>query len=375
MKIGIDARMFLNPKTGVGQYVANLLRAFAEVGPENEYYLYAPRPFKLSLPEGPFYMRIIPSRRSLWWMQVVLPRFLVQDGIDLYWGGNYAVPFLPRRIKKVVTLHDFVYKKYPGTLPVRTALHLRVALPLYLRSCHHVLVPSQNTAIDLQETYRFPGEKITVVHLAAGSAFFNKMEEKEVQDVLAKYNLSKGYLLYVGAVEPRKGVDTILKTLGVYRERNSECPFLVIAGPLGWKTKKIVSLVSELDLEKTVRFLGYVPDEDLPALYKGASIFLYPSLYEGFGLPVVEAMASGVPVITSRAASLPEVAGDAALFVNPGDEKELSMQLEKLLQDPVLRQEMGRKGKAQAERFSWLQTAKKTLQVFNAVYSCVTREQ
>lgn len=367
VKIGVNAAMLIAAKTGIGHYVASLLEALSEVDTENEYYLYAPRPFNVPNLKESFKVRVIPARHTLWWSQKMLPQALVEDKIELFWGGNYSLPLWPEHIKKVVTIHDFVYFRYPKTLPFRINIHLRTAMPLYLRKAHHVLADSHNTAEDLQQIYGFPEHRITVAHLAARPEFFQETEEKRVEEVLSRYNLSRGYMLFVGTVEPRKGVDTILKALAAYKKKTGSRVQLVIVGQTGWKVKEIPGLVQQLSLQESVRFLDYVETAELPQLYKGASLFVYPSLYEGFGLPVLEAMASGVPVITSNTSSLPEVAGEAAIYVDPGDVQGLCTQMEKVLQDKVLQRRLSNMGQTQASDFSWRMTAEKTLQVFHKV--------
>lgn len=367
MRIGVDARALVGEKAGIGHYIAALLGILGEIDCGNEYYLYSPRPFETDWSQGSFRKRVIPARRTLWWVQKTLPRALVEDKIDLFWGGNYSIPLWPEQVKKVVTVHDLVFHKHPRTLPLRRLVHLRAALPVYVRRAHRILVVSKHTAQDLREIYGVPPDKIVVTHLAARSEFSETIAEEAVEAVLEKYGLPRGYLLYVGTVEPRKGVDTILKALALYRKRKGKSTLLVVAGLIGWKASFIEDLVEQLSLEESVRFLHYVPDTDLPALYRGASVFLYPSLYEGFGLPVLEAMASGVPVITSRVAALPEVGGAAALYIEPGDADCLTVHLEKLLADPGLREQLSEAGRKRAALFSWRDTAYRTLKVFKEV--------
>ncbi|UNC93605.1 glycosyltransferase family 4 protein [Candidatus Contubernalis alkaliaceticus] len=365
VKIGVNAAMLSTAKTGIGHYAASLLQALHEVDKENEYYLYSPRPFEASEFKESFHLRVIPSRRTLWWFQKILPQALVQDKIQLFWGGNYSLPLWPKHIKKVVTVHDFVYYKYPKTLPFRINAHLKAAMPLYLKKAHHVLTISHNTARDLVQFYGYPEHKTTVIHLAARGEFFQEPRQNIIEKVLARHSLSPGYMLFVGTVEPRKGVDTILKAFAAYKKKSGTRLLLVIVGQTGWKVQDIPLLIQQLSLQDSVRFLHYVDTEELPILYRGASLFVYPSLYEGFGLPVLEAMASGVPVITSNVSSLPEVAGEAALYVEPGDVQGLCTQMERVLSDKLLQQKLKKLGKAQAQGFSWQKTAEKTLQVFH----------
>ncbi|MDF2523229.1 MAG: mshA 3 [Clostridiales bacterium] len=368
MKIGVDARFLAATKSGVGYYVSSILEQLAEIDKKNEYYLYSNCSLGniFSNSRFPnFHHRIAESSYANWWLQMIVPGLLEQDEIDVFWGGGFVLPIRGSRVKKVVTIHDFVFARFPDMLPARQVLHLKFGVPVYVSKADHVLVDSESTARDLRQLCNYPADKITVAHLAARETFFTSLTKPQIDNVLLKYKLSPGYLLFVGTIEPRKGVDTILKALALYKQRNGETPNFVAVGQIGWKVKQIPELVKQLGLEANVRFLEYVPDEDLPALYQGAKLLVYPSLYEGFGLPVAEAMASGLPVITSNASSLPEVGGDAAMFVSPGNEEELATALERIRNNPELLNEMVEKGYRQVCRFSWRQTAEKTLAVFN----------
>jgi len=367
LKIGVDVRPLASSKTGIGHYVYNVLEELAEIDPYNEYFLYSHLPVKGNLPDFYRHVCFSQTKKSHYWLQTQLPFRLFKDKIDLFWGGGYAAPMVGpaiHRWKTVITVHDLVYQRYPETLPWKPGIHMRWCLPSYMRVADRIIADSENTARDIETFHGRLRNKVTVIPLAASKRFFEERNDDAVQRVLSQYGLKPGYLLYVGTIEPRKGVDTILRALAQLQDRGVATPQLVLAGKAGWKTEGIMALPQSLGLQGLVHFLDYVADDDLPAIYKGATLFLYPSLYEGFGLPVLEAMASGTPVITSRAASLPEVAGDAAVYVDAGDVAGLGRMIEECLSNVVLRERLKKTGRIQAEKFSWRKTAERTLELF-----------
>lgn len=367
MKIGVDASMLTRPKFGIGHYVTSLLPHLQSLQADWQFVLYANAPLSETVVPKSFKLSVKNNRIRPLWMQTDLARQLSADKPHLFWGGNYALPLLPRRLKKVVTIHDFVFRRYPETLPLSTVKHLGLMMPLYLRSADHVLVDSQNTAKDLHEYYSYPENQVTVTELAARYEFFIDQKPDDLADTLSKYGLKSGYLLYVGTVEPRKGLVTIFEALSIYREKYRTCPVMVIVGKFGWKTEEILSALERLSLENSVIFLDYVVDSDLPALYRGAALFIYPSFYEGFGLPILEAMASGLPVITTTSSSLPEVGGSVAQYFEAGDAGKLAVLIETVLSDQTMQKELALKGRARAREFSWQQSARQVVAVFKQV--------
>lgn len=367
MRIGVDARPLVAARTGIGHYVYNILEQLAEVDTRNEYFLYSHRPVPGELPDFYRHVRAAGTNKSHFWLQTSLPVWMRQDRIDLFWGGGYAAPLLGpaiRQWKTVVTVHDLVCRRYPETLPWKLGTHMRLGIPAYMGIADRVIADSENTARDIEAFHGRLRRKVMVIPLAAGRNYFAELPDEHVQAVLERYSLEPGYLLYVGTIEPRKGVDTILQALALMKGHGMQTPQLVLVGKNGWKTSGIMTLPDSLDIRQQVHFLDYVADEDLPALYQGAKLFLYPSFYEGFGLPVLEAMASGTPVITSRSSSLPEVAGDAAAYVDAGDVAGLARTIEECLKSESLLEHFRKAGKVRANSFSWRRTAERTLQVF-----------
>lgn len=367
MNIGVDISMLSQPKSGIGHYVYTLIEQMTLLNEDFKFFLYGNASFK-GLPERKNVLtRIVRSKTKLYWMQSLLPKILKEDKIDLFWGGNYTIPVAAGGIKKVVTVHDLVYKKYPSTLPVKRVLHLKLGMPFYLKYADHILAVSENTAIDLCKYYNIPSNKITVTKLAARKEFFYPVSKKDIEVLVDSFRLADDFILFVGTLEPRKGVDTIIEALSLMQKRSGDCPNLVLAGQIGWKSSNIINLIKKLLPVDKVSILGYVDDMQLLSLYRKAKLFVYPSCYEGFGLPVMEAMAAGVPVITTACSSLNEVGDEAPLYVEPGNAQALSEAIEKIWINEQLQNKMSVDGMEQAKKFTWKHTAQTTLKVFNVL--------
>jgi len=249
------------------------------------------------------------------------------------------------------------------------AYNLLVATAARRSAC--LLADSAWTKRDTVQLLGLPTECVRVVHLAAGDECLPVSDRSRLQGARERYELADKYILYLGGFDRRKGVDTLLRAYARLCAPGLEVPPLVLAGRVPqWSTTALLDprpLISSFGLGKTVRLTGAVPEEDKPLLYTGATLFVYPSTYEGFGLPPLEAMACGVPVVTTRAASLPEVCGDAALLVRPGDVEELASAMERVLCSPSLREELSGRGQLRVARFSWRETALKTAGVYREV--------
>jgi len=386
LKVGIDGSVLTGPKTGIGHYTAALAEKMAALEPGSTFYLYANAPVKPTSGSSNLVIRSVPCRAKFYWQQKILPGLLKEDGIELFWGGNYALPLLTGGLKKVVTVHDLVFRKYPGTLPLKRVLHLRMLMPAYLRSADQVLVVSEHTRRELVRYYPGVARKVAVVYPASREIFLsgNGPDESNTAEAAGgsargkqllpdeKFSgepgwFENGYILYVGALEPRKGLDSLIKAYSWYLEETGNAPALVLAGPLGWKAGPVLKLIKETLPANKVVLTGHLEDEALAALYRRAKLFVYPSIYEGFGLPVIEAMAAKVPVITSCGSSLVEAGGKAAVYVTPGDHRELAEAMARVLSEQNLWKEMIEQGLRQARRFSWEKAARKTFQIFSTL--------
>jgi glycosyltransferase involved in cell wall biosynthesis len=281
----------------------------------------------------------------------------------IYHATEHLLPRLNRR--SVLTVHDLIFERYPQHHTWKNRFFLKLGMPLFVRAADAIIAVSRHTKRDIIELYGAPAQKIHVIYEGIDERF-SPVDAVGVKAVRQKYRIERPYLLMVGTLEPRKNHVAALRALA--RLKADGFPHcLVIAGGHGWLFDPIQSLVEELGLTPDVIFTGRVPDEDLPALYSGADCFLMPSLYEGFGFPVLEAMACGTPVVSSNVSSLPEVAGDAAFLVDPEDEAALTSAVSRILIAPELADHLCSRGVAQVGAFRWEKCAEETSQVYRNV--------
>ncbi len=286
--------------------------------------------------------------------------------MDLFHATEHLLPRLSS-VRTVFTLHDLIFLFHPETHKPLNRWFLTLMMPRFLRAADAVIAVSECTRRDAVRAYGIPEEKITVIYEGV-SPRFRPASPEAIQAVRAKYRLPERFILYVGTIEPRKNLTALLEAYAALQSRNTQhAARLVIVGKKGWLYEGFFRRLRELGLEERVYFTGYVPDEDLPALYSAADLFVFPSLYEGFGLPVLEAMACGVPVVCSNTSSLPEVAGDAALLADPTDIRALAAAMERALTDEALRASLRARGLERARQFTWEEAAKRTVEVYHQV--------
>ena len=369
MHVTIDARYVATTQSGVGMYTANLLQALAALDTENQY-TYIIREGQPVLQVGgnfqPWPTRI--SFENHWigdlWQNLYLPFRLRARQVDLFHGPAVFLPLTKLGFRTVVTIHDLVAFRFPATIPMKYGLYMRLMIRLAVRSADQVIAASQQTRDDLVNRLGVPAEKITVIYGGLASRFEPMRDALRLAEVRCRYGLREPYILFVGNLEPRKNLVRLIEAFGRLKARESIPHQLVLAGKRGWLFRPIFETVEQLGLNREVIFTGYVPPEDLPALYGMADLFTFPSLYEGFGLPVLEAMACGTPVVTAPTGSIPEVAGDAAWYVDPWDVEALTEGLARVLKDFETRSKLVARGVLQAKRFSWTKTAEATLQIY-----------
>ena len=383
MHIGIDARCLLaNTRTGVGEYAYELLNALFKIDKKNEYYLFCNSATKKLETGNCPALSGIPLRREKFWGNVHLvctkypnklfnlslqlfrrPRLddliIRQLGqasnVDLWFSPNLNFTALSSRVKHILTIHDLSFEHFPDCYSRKRRLWHRALNPR--RQCERadlILTPSEHTRRDVIETYSISEEKVRCIYPGLSEKFMTHDTDNMTQ-VRQKYILPGKFILFLGTIEPRKNIPGLIEA---YRILCSLLPApcsLIIAGPFGWKYEPIMKAIEETE---GVQYIGYVAPEDKPALYQLADLFVYPSLYEGFGFPVLEAMAAGTPVITSNRSSLPEVTGDAAYLVNPYNVSELARAMEMLTTDARLRALLIERGKRRAGEFRWEETAR-----------------
>ncbi len=368
MLIGIDAsRAVTARRTGTETYSLHLIRALLALGEKHRFRLYFNRPPPVGLfPDGAE-LRVIPFPRL--WTHLRLSWEMAVRPPDLLFVPAHVLPLVhPRR--SVVTVHDLGYHYYPQAHTLFQNLYLRWSTRYNARAAARILADSEATRQDLIRYYNTPPDKIVVVYPGRDESLAPVSDPAILAAVRARYGLPGPYLLYVGTLHPRKNLGFLIAAFAsnLYSPSSDLRSLfadlsLVLAGQKGWMYDDIFAQVRRLGLEQRVLFPGYVPDADLPALLSGALAFVFPSLHEGFGFPVLEAMACGTPVICSAASSLPEVAGDAALLVNPREVEDLTEALAQIVADEGLRRDLVARGFRQVQKFSWRHSAGQTLAV------------
>jgi glycosyltransferase involved in cell wall biosynthesis len=371
MRIGIDATALPPKPVGAGSYTINLLRAFHSIETGHDFVVFATQMGMdlIDLPERRDFewvrvADISPAQRLLW-EQTLFPNLVRKSKLDLLHSLHYTKPiYLPCR--SVVTFHDMTFFLYPH---LHTKVK-RIIFPLFIRisarQATALIADSESTRQDSIRLLNIPARKIYPVPLGVGSEYRLIFDTDLLEDVRRRYKLPLSFAMYVGLVEPRKNLSMLIRAYKRLVDRGAT-ESLVIVGRYGWMSKEVFELVEALGLSEKVIFTGYVNQKDLPALYNLACIFVYPTLYEGFGLPVLEAMACGTPVITSAVSSLPEIVADAGVLVNPGDEAALSNAMLELLADRTQREQLADLGLFRASMFTWENTALGTSKVYQTV--------
>jgi len=358
MKIAIDVQTTLGQPTGFGFYVSNLVRELEKLDGEHHFELIRPKQIKdFSTPQ------------RWWWDQVTYPKIAMNKGVDLLHQPCFSAPF---RFKGpvVVTIHDIISLLFPENIPFASRMFYSKWMPYSYKKATRIITISQSTMNDITRVLNIAPEKITVIPLAVDDRFKEVAKQDEVEKVKKKYQIPGDYILHIGTLEPRKNLAVLIDVFSrLISEKGTDGLYLVISGKKGWYYEGLFEKVKKLDLEKRVIFTGYIEDEDKPALYKGATVFAFPSLYEGFGLPPLEAMASGVPVVSSNTSSMPEVVGEAGILLAPTDKKRWVEALLNVYQNADLRKKMIARNREQIKKFSWEKTARETVRVYEEAVS------
>lgn len=370
--IAIDFTSALHQGAGIGRLVREQIQALAKIDTTTPYRLFASgtsEPPVLDLPSNFTWActRISSTNlMRLWYrLRLPVPVELLVGRIDLYHATDFVLPPTRSSTKTIVTVHDLSFERVPESASPRLKAFLQRNVPRSVSRATHIIADSSATKADLIELYGVKPEKISVVlsGVQIQSSQFDLMTIRKIYPIL-----QKPYLLAVGTVQPRKNYARIVAALARLRQKNYDLIF-VIAGGKGWLEDSLYAEIEHHGLSEYVHFLGYVPDEHLPSLYSGAACVVYPSLYEGFGFPVLEGMGYGTPVITSNVSSLPEVAGDAAILVNPYDVDELADAVTRVIEDTELRAALIDRGYNQVKRFTWQASALQLKAVYDQILS------
>jgi glycosyltransferase involved in cell wall biosynthesis len=377
VRIGFDAKRAFFNSTGLGVYSREIISEALNSPEIDEVFLYSPpvkkAPFAdffkrkgkahLREPSG-FFSKLIPSL----WRSYRLAEESVRDKLDLFHGLSFELPTGIEKtgIRTVVNIHDLIFVKYPALYKSIDRKVYEYKTRISSRSSDAVITISQQTKDDLCHYTGINPDKVHVIYPSCSDRFRQELRLEALNFVLSKYSINPPFVLFVSSITERKNLKTLVRALGLIRNKTDVA--LVVAGKgKGPYLKAVKDTIAELQLERRVHFIGHVDDDDLPALYKAASVFAYPSFYEGFGLPVIEALASGTPVLAATGSCLEEAGGEGALYIDPQDEKEMAEKLYALLTDAELRYTLCEKGKIHADKFTPLNSRDSLLKLYKSL--------
>lgn len=410
MRIGIDIRLIGKKRTGDEAVFFNLVKNLAEIDSKNEYFLFTNRDpeiassairrgggnhelakeiKKLNLKNN-FKIIFLNSPNRFWWNLWALPNYLRQNPVDIF-HTQYIAPFwLPKNVKLVLTIHDISFNYFPDYIKKSDLFFLKTLIPRSLKMAAKIIAVSDFTKKEIEKYYHIPTQKVSAIHNGVDFELFNKnITQEKLEKVKKKYNLPEKFLLYIGTLQPRKNIPVLIEAMEILREkykiplspplRKGESvlsPFekgrvgegfsLVIAGNRKARNfdPKIDEAIKKYSLQKSVIFTGWIDEEDKPALYKLARCFVFPSLYEGFGIPIIEAMAAGTTIVSSNKSCLPEVGKNGAIFADPKNPDEFAQKIHEILSDENLRENLVKKGQETAKGYTWQKNAEKTLEIY-----------
>jgi glycosyltransferase involved in cell wall biosynthesis len=371
MMICLDLSAAAQERAGLGRYAASLAQALLSLEVPLTAFVNDLRQSRLGPPLSSLPTRSVHLARKPWRLRAAATYFggpsldSVFEGVEVYHATEHLLPRL-KRVASVFTVHDLAYLRYPQYHLLQNRLFLAYMMPRFLAQADHIITISESTRRDVLKHYRLDPAKIDVIPEGVEPRFTPAVGAEQVNAVRQAYDLPARFILFVGTIEPRKNLMTLLEAFAALRVKHPQVG-LVIAGGKGWLYQSFFDRLSALGLQDVVKLTGFVADEQLPALLNAAEVFAFPSHFEGFGLPPLEAMACGVPVVCSNASSLPEVVGEAGLLVAPDDLHAWVEALDRLLSDPALRQDLRGRGLARARQFTWEAAARQTLAVYERV--------
>lgn len=370
MRICIDISPAAHRKAGLGRYARELAERACRLDTADEYsvFTYGRSEAQIPAPLAHLPLLSVPLAAKPWRMSVLLAHYAhapmdrLFPGVSLFHGTDHLLPRF-RRVRSVFTLHDLIPMLFPEFHLPLNRWFLTLMFPKFLRHADAIVAVSECTKRDAVRIYGVPEDKITVIYNGVDARFRPVPDADALRRVRAAYNLPEAYILYLGTIEPRKNLVRLLEACHALRQQGYPHR-LAIVGAKGWLYQPVFDKIAELGLESEVIFPGFIADEDLPAVYAGASLFAFPSLYEGFGIPPLEAMACGVPTLVSDTSSLPEVVGDAALQVTPTDTTAIRAGMERILTDPALAAKLAAKGPERARLFTWEKAAEQLVALY-----------
>jgi len=370
LRIAIDAHSVGARLAGNESYAINLIESLAQIDSVNRYTLYVTKREAVDRFNGRwpnFSVRLTLPHTPLVRIPLTLSTELRRNPVDVLHVQFTAPPFAPCPV--IVSIHDLSFEHLPLTFKRRSRMQLRLTVRQSARKAARILTLSESVRQDIIDTYGIAPERVTTIPIAAPAHFRPVTDEGEIQRVRLRYKIAGDYILSVGSIQPRKNLTRLVAAYARLRRERAEgkLPRLVIVGKQAWLYDETLRAIKEQGVGDLTVLTGYVPDADLPALYSGAVCFVYPSYFEGFGLPPLEAMQCGAPVIAGNRTSLPEVVGEAGLLVDPFDEAAIAAAIACLIDDSDLRAELRVKGLERARAFDWQETARRTLSVYREI--------
>ncbi|NLD71706.1 MAG: glycosyltransferase family 4 protein [Chloroflexi bacterium] len=369
MRVGIDYTSAVRQGAGIGRYTRGLIRALVEIDRTNRYVLFSAGrdPRGATWPANVAYRALPLTDRHLailWQrLRLPLPVETITGRVDLFHSPDFVLPPV-WRARTALTVHDLSFMRYPECSSPPLLEYLMRSVPRSVERADLVLADSESTRRDVIELLGIAEDRVRTLYAGVEERFSRPAEPDAVEAVRRRYGIARPYILGLGTLQPRKNFPALIRAYHALRETHGVEHQLVIGGGRGWLDDEIYATIDALGLEGDVLLPGYVDDADLPALYTGAAVFAFPSLYEGFGIPILEAMACGTPVVSADASSLPEVTGDAALLVSPHDVEALAHALWRLLDDGDLRETLVERGRQRVALFRWEAAARTLLEAY-----------
>lgn len=365
MRIGIDIHTVGARQTGNETYIRNVLQHMLPMTTEDEFFLYQTKSVELPDWMRQANLKMVRPHNPLVRIPFGFPLALKKDAIDVALF-QYVIPPV-MSCPAVTVIHDISFEFYPEFFNLLSRKRMQYLIPYAAKQSRHILTVSEYSKKQIIERYNIAEDKITVTYNGVAGMFSPSTDNETLDNTLQRFSLNKPYILAVGNLQPRKNIERLVRVYAKLRKQGLIEQDLVLVGQMHWQGHAIVEEIRKNGVINHVKTTGYVSDDELVALYNRADLFVYPSLYEGFGLPVIESMACGTPVITSDVSSIPEVAGDAAILIDPHSDDSLSAQLQRLASDISLRSILSDKGILQAKKFNWKTTAEQTLSILQRV--------
>jgi len=373
VRIAFDVGFIFQEKTGIGHAAQQLVEGLERIAPGHHYIVLDNAPIANGFSLGRFRKGALRKVLYTTWQNTYLPLWLQRQGIHLVHAPNF-IPPLVKACATVITVHDVAFLCYPEAYDPSYLHFLRTMLPRALRAADHIITVSENTRRDLLRHYGVSPSKVGVVYNGVGEIFLRRFDHETLEAKRREYGLPEKFILSVGTIEPRKNFGLLVEAFACLKLREKMDHQLVLVGKKDRDYPAVAAIIAKYGLQSEVHLPGWVPVEDLAAIYQLADLLAYPSLYEGFGLPLLEAMASGLPVIASNVSAIPEVVGDAALLVSPTDPEELTNAMRAALREKSLREELAEKGLKRARKFSWDRAAENTLRIYERLQTRTATE-